>query len=117
MIELTLMRSALTEIAKAADRLDVTSGEPKTYRDATDTMSLGYRMHPPIGSIKEDGKALELPIGKIEDGVVLRAGTPKYWVLSGDGRVLASAPVTIDRPLRIGVAWALADVKIRVEAP
>lgn len=110
------MRSALADIAKAADRLDVTTSEPKTVTDATETLSLGYRLKPKIGAIERANGALELSIGPVEDGMVLRAGKPAWWALTGNGRLLAAAPVTSERSLRIGVAWALDKVTINAMA-
>lgn len=110
MIDTTMMRSVLTDIANNAARLDVVSEVPKTAGQI-ESVCLGYRLKPKT-EIIDIGNGMELRIGPVNDGVVMRKGQPKYWVLTGDNRVLASGKITQSKQLRTGVAWTMPVVKI-----
>lgn len=112
MIDKSMIRDVLGAIASKAKRIDVTERKPSAVSDL-EGACLGYRMSPKISAVKDTSDGGEIEIGPVSDGVVMKAGTPKYWVLSSDDKILAIGPIGSSKSLRIGVAWTMPAVKIQ----
>lgn len=112
MICKSMIHDMLGAIAAKAKRLDVTERQPQSVSDL-ESACIGYRMTPRISSVKDTSSGAEIEIGPVTDGVVMKAGTPKYWVLSSDDKILATGDIGSSKKLRVGVAWTMPAVKIQ----
>lgn len=104
----------LRSIARKAERIDLVAVPPSTVREATETRTMGYRLAIKVSLPQDADGGRKITIAGIDDGMVVRAGNPAYWVLTGGGEILAVGPVGESKALRTGLAWTMPDTDIIV---
>ena len=117
MISDYILDEALACIAKDASRLDICSEMPKTYADVA-RMSIGHKPVPSISPPENSDGGRMVVVAQIDDGTVTRAGTPTYWCLTGQGRLLVCELLDPKFPVRVmpGIAFTLPSIRIRLVA-
>lgn len=124
MIAHSILDEALACIITDASRLDICSGEPRAYADVA-KLSLGHKTLPKLsgpvdvaagasGAAGAGGRAAV--IGAIDDGLVTNKGAPKYWCLTGQGKLLVCEPLGNTAPIQVvaGIAFVLPSIHIRI---
>ena len=117
MIATYILDEALACIANDASRLDICSEMPKLYADVA-RLSIGHKSVPAVSSPENCEGGRMVVVASIEDGTVTRAGTPTYWCLTGQSRILVCDLLDPEFPVRVlpGIAFTLPSIRIRLVA-
>ena len=117
MISDYILDEALACIAKDASRLDICSEMPKLYADVA-RMSIGHKSVPSLSPPESCESGRMVVVSAIDDGTVTRAGTPAWWCLTGQGRLLVCELLDPKFSVRVmpGIAFTLPSIRIRLVA-
>jgi hypothetical protein len=101
--------AALERIAADASRIDITTSKPSTYADVMRS-SLGYTTAFKVSRPRacSGGRCCDVTAGS--DGTVTKAGTPRYWVITGKGHLLACGEITDARAVSTDMMFRLPPV-------
>jgi hypothetical protein len=106
---------ALARIARDASRLDMTSECPASYADVA-RVSLGHKIGPQVSAPEACKNGRQITIAAIDDGTATAKGTPKYWCLTGQGRLLACDELDSADPFISGIAFVLPSICVKLLA-
>lgn len=115
MIDSSVLDAALARVIALTSRIDITIDKPSSYADVA-KVSLGYRTVPMLTGPEDCDGGRQVVVGVIEDGIVTARGTPRYWCLTGQSRLLWCGETLLDQPPVMvvpGIAFKLPSIRLR----
>lgn len=109
---------ALATILRDASRLDLCTACPTDHASVA-KLSMGHKTAPKIGAPEACEGGRMLVVAPVEDGTVTKKGEPKYWCLTGQGRLLCCEPLNTQIKVALipGIAFTLPPIRIRMVSP
>jgi hypothetical protein len=113
-----VLDQALATILRDASRLDICSDKPMDHANVA-KLSLGHKTVPKLGGPEACEGGRMLVVAPIDDGMVTKKGEPKYWCLTGQGRLLCCEPLNTQAKVALipGIAFTLPPIRIRMVSP